>query len=177
MRGCPALPARLTFLAIIGRRDIGAHQPHLIQWMVRWSRLRGRVAQSAERAAYIRVVTGSSPVAPTTRWVSRGARHEISRWEQRRPNPSEPPDRTAKRHYTEVSRLTDTPVVPEEDAIVTATGAQKYAFFQGRIVPYEEAKVGVLTHGLNYGTGVFEGIRAYWNPDKEDLFPLSLIHI
>ena len=29
------------------------------------------------------------------------------------------------------------------------------AFFRGRIVPYAEAKVGVLTHGLNYGTGVF----------------------
>lgn len=55
---------------------------------------------------------------------------------------------------------------------MTASGSQKYAFFQGRIVPYEEAKVGVLTHGLNYGTGVFEGIRAYWNPEQEDLFLL-----
>lgn len=63
-------------------------------------------------------------------------------------------------------------MVLEENAIVPATSPQKYAFFQGKIVPYEEAKVGVLTHGLNYGTGVFEGIRAYWNPDKEDLFLL-----
>ena len=55
---------------------------------------------------------------------------------------------------------------------MTGTGSQKYAFFQGKIVPFEEAKVGVLTHALNYGTGVFEGIRAYWNPDKEDLFLL-----
>lgn len=77
-----------------------------------------------------------------------------------------------ERHYTEVSRLIESPVVPEEDANVTATGSQQYAFFQGSIVPYEEAKVGVLTHGLNYGTGVFEGIRAYWNPDQEDLFLL-----
>jgi len=45
-----------------------------------------------------------------------------------------------------------------------------YAFFNGRIVPYSEAKVGVLTHGLNYGTGVFGGIRAYWNPDLQQLF-------
>jgi branched-chain amino acid aminotransferase len=75
-----------------------------------------------------------------------------------------------KRHYTEACRLIETPVVPEEDANVTSTGSQQYAFFQGSIVPYEEAKVGVLTHGLNYGTGVFEGIRAYWNPDQEDLF-------
>ncbi len=31
----------------------------------------------------------------------------------------------------------------------------------GEIVPWDEAKVHVLTHGLHYGTGVFEGERAY----------------
>lgn len=45
-----------------------------------------------------------------------------------------------------------------------------YAFFNGRIVRYGEAKVGVLTHGLNYGTGVFGGIRAYWNENLQQLF-------
>jgi branched-chain amino acid aminotransferase len=45
-----------------------------------------------------------------------------------------------------------------------------YAFFNGRIVRYSEAKVGVLTHGLNYGTGVFGGIRAYWNEEAQQLF-------
>lgn len=45
-----------------------------------------------------------------------------------------------------------------------------YAFFNGRLVPYSEAKVGVLTHGLNYGTGVFGGIRAYWNQELQQLF-------
>lgn len=45
-----------------------------------------------------------------------------------------------------------------------------YAFFKGRVVPYSEARVGVLTHGLNYGTGVFSGIRGYWNPDENELF-------
>jgi len=46
----------------------------------------------------------------------------------------------------------------------------KFAFFDGRIVPYGEAKVGVLTHGLNYGTGCFAGIRAYWNAEEKELF-------
>jgi branched-chain amino acid aminotransferase len=46
----------------------------------------------------------------------------------------------------------------------------KYAYFQGRIVPYSEAKVGVLTHGFNYGTAVFGGLRAYWSGDEEQLF-------
>jgi branched-chain amino acid aminotransferase len=45
-----------------------------------------------------------------------------------------------------------------------------FAFFKGRIVPYSEAKVGVLTHTFNYGTGVFGGLRAYWNTDEEQLF-------
>jgi len=45
-----------------------------------------------------------------------------------------------------------------------------YAYFRGRIVPYAEAKVGVLTHALNYGTAVFGGLRAYWNADEQQLF-------
>lgn len=45
-----------------------------------------------------------------------------------------------------------------------------YAYFQGRIVPIEEAKVSVMTHALNYGTGAFGGMRAYWNDDEQQLF-------
>jgi branched-chain amino acid aminotransferase len=45
-----------------------------------------------------------------------------------------------------------------------------FAFFKGRIVPYGEAKVGILTHTLNYGTGVFGGLRGYWNEKENQLF-------
>jgi branched-chain amino acid aminotransferase len=45
----------------------------------------------------------------------------------------------------------------------------KYAFFEGQFVPIEEAKVSIMTHAFNYGTGCFEGIRAYWNEDEEQL--------
>ena len=45
-----------------------------------------------------------------------------------------------------------------------------FAFFKGRIVPYGEAKIGVLTHTLNYGTGVFGGLRGYWNETENQLF-------
>jgi branched-chain amino acid aminotransferase len=48
--------------------------------------------------------------------------------------------------------------------------APNFAFFNQRIVPYSEAKIGLLTHTLNYGTGVFGGIRAYWNEDEQQLF-------
>lgn len=50
------------------------------------------------------------------------------------------------------------------------TAIPNYAFFDGKIVPYSEAKIGVMTHALNYGTGVFGGLRAYWNADEEQLF-------
>ncbi len=46
----------------------------------------------------------------------------------------------------------------------------KHAYFQGKIVPYSDAKVGVATHALNYGTAVFGGIRGYWNEEKQRLF-------
>lgn len=46
----------------------------------------------------------------------------------------------------------------------------RYAFYKGRIVPYRDAKVGVLTHTLNYGTGVFGGLRGYWNSEERQLF-------
>ncbi|MEB3198488.1 MAG: branched-chain amino acid transaminase [Candidatus Sericytochromatia bacterium] len=49
-----------------------------------------------------------------------------------------------------------------------------FVFFRGQFVPFEEAKVGVMTHGLNYGTGCFEGIRGYWNADKNELFVLKM---
>jgi len=46
----------------------------------------------------------------------------------------------------------------------------KHAFFRGKIVLYSEAKVGVATHALNYGTAVFGGLRGYWNKEKKKLF-------
>ena len=36
-----------------------------------------------------------------------------------------------------------------------------YIWMNGEFVAWEDAKVHVLTHALHYGTGVFEGIRAY----------------
>jgi len=40
----------------------------------------------------------------------------------------------------------------------------------GELVAWEDAKVHVLTHGLHYGTGVFEGIRAYETPHGTAVF-------
>ncbi|HIQ48791.1 MAG TPA: branched-chain-amino-acid transaminase [Aquifex aeolicus] len=47
-----------------------------------------------------------------------------------------------------------------------------YAFFEGKIVPVEEAKISIMTNSFHYGTAVFEGIRAYWNEEEEELYLL-----
>ncbi|MBE9525326.1 MAG: branched-chain amino acid transaminase [Chloroflexi bacterium] len=46
----------------------------------------------------------------------------------------------------------------------------KFAYFEGKIVPFADAKVSVLTHALNYGTAAFGGLRGYWNENEEQLF-------
>jgi branched-chain amino acid aminotransferase len=43
-------------------------------------------------------------------------------------------------------------------------------WMNGELVPWDEAKVHVLTHGLHYGTGVFEGVRAYDTPRGTAVF-------
>jgi branched-chain amino acid aminotransferase len=45
-----------------------------------------------------------------------------------------------------------------------------YAFFRKQFMPLAEAKIGILTHALHYGTACFEGIRGNWNDDQEQLF-------
>ena len=49
------------------------------------------------------------------------------------------------------------------------------AYFDGKFVPFADANVSVMTHALNYGTGIFEGIRAYWNEDHRQLYVLRLV--
>ncbi len=44
------------------------------------------------------------------------------------------------------------------------------AFFQGKYVPMEEAKIGIMTHAFLYGTACFEGIRGYWNQERDEMF-------
>lgn len=43
-------------------------------------------------------------------------------------------------------------------------------YFQGAFVPAEDARLSVKTHFMHYGTACFEGIRAYWNPEKQALY-------
>lgn len=49
-----------------------------------------------------------------------------------------------------------------------------YAYFHGKIVPMREATISIATHALHYGTGVFEGIRAYYDQSNDQLYCLLL---
>lgn len=47
-------------------------------------------------------------------------------------------------------------------------------YADGRFTRYDEAKIGLLTHGLQYGTGCFEGVRGFWSERDEELY---LLHV
>jgi branched-chain amino acid aminotransferase len=47
-------------------------------------------------------------------------------------------------------------------------------YFQGQYVKLGDAKLPLMTHAFLYGTGVFEGIRAYWNAEEKQLYALRV---
>jgi branched-chain amino acid aminotransferase len=46
-------------------------------------------------------------------------------------------------------------------------------WMNGEFVPWDEARIHVGSHGLHYGSGVFEGIRAYETPNGTAVFRLA----
>lgn len=50
----------------------------------------------------------------------------------------------------------------------------KYIWKNGELVPWHEATTHVLSHSLHYGSGVFEGIRCYKDPDSDRSFVFRL---
>src|SRR5439155_7822290 len=49
----------------------------------------------------------------------------------------------------------------------------EYIWFDGKVVPANEAKISVKAHSLHYGTAVFEGIRAYYHNSELYVFRLK----
>jgi branched-chain amino acid aminotransferase len=48
------------------------------------------------------------------------------------------------------------------------------AYFERAYVAVEDAKVSILTHAFNYGTGLFEGIRGYFSPETNNVLVFRL---
>lgn len=46
-------------------------------------------------------------------------------------------------------------------ALIPFDSRDGYIWFDGRLVPWREARIHILTHGLHYGSSVFDGERAY----------------
>lgn len=49
-----------------------------------------------------------------------------------------------------------------------------YIWMNGKLVPWADANVHVLSHSLHYGSGVFEGIRCYKDPESDRSFIFRL---
>ena len=45
-----------------------------------------------------------------------------------------------------------------------------YAYFHKQFVPFSEARIGIMTHCLHYGTAIFEGIRGNWNRQHQQTY-------
>jgi branched-chain amino acid aminotransferase len=56
-----------------------------------------------------------------------------------------------------------------------ATHPAPKALLNGRLVPKNEVVINLDTVAFKYGTMVFEGIRAYWNESREQLFVFRLL--
>jgi branched-chain amino acid aminotransferase len=50
----------------------------------------------------------------------------------------------------------------------------EYSYFRGEFVPATEARISIQNNTFQYGTGVFEGIRAYWNGQHRQLYVFRL---
>jgi branched-chain amino acid aminotransferase len=51
---------------------------------------------------------------------------------------------------------------------------ETWVFFDGEIRRYADSRLGLMTHALHYGTGCFEGIRAYWVEEQQQLFAFRM---
>ncbi len=55
------------------------------------------------------------------------------------------------------------------------TTTNNLSYFEGKIVPTENANINIQTHAFQYGTAVFGGIRGYYNEKKQNLFVFRLL--
>ena len=47
---------------------------------------------------------------------------------------------------------------------------ENYCYFNDEFIPLKDAKISLMTHAFQYGTGIFEGIRCYWNEEDKTMY-------
>jgi branched-chain amino acid aminotransferase len=68
----------------------------------------------------------------------------------------------------------ETEVAPRVlDKALRSKWADTWVYYEGEMVRYQDAYLPPMTHALHYGTGCFEGIRAYWNAAHNQLYLLQ----
>ena len=70
--------------------------------------------------------------------------------------------------------VTEHATVPAASAASKPDQNSRVCYFRGEYVALGEARVPIMTHAFLYGTAVFEGIRAYWNPDEKQMYALRV---
>ena len=50
----------------------------------------------------------------------------------------------------------------------------RYIHMNGALIPYADAKVHIQAPAMKFGIGVFEGVRGYWNPNRNEMFVFRL---
>jgi branched-chain amino acid aminotransferase len=70
--------------------------------------------------------------------------------------------------------VTEHASAPAASAAAKPDQSSFVCYFQGGYVRLGEARIPIMTHAFLYGTAVFEGIRAYWNPDEKQLYALRV---
>ena len=64
--------------------------------------------------------------------------------------------------------------VQQTAAYKAPSQAESWVYIDGEFKQYKDVHLGLMTHALHYGTGCFEGIRAYWNESQDQLFLLLM---
>src|SRR5207302_6457205 len=115
--------------------------------------------------------TSSVPERPT-RWPQSAARRSCSTSSARPTLQHESPRR--------LKIPVSTPAPPPKSAKPSQKGCSampltksEKIWMDGELVPWDDAKIHILTHTLHYGCGVFEGIRAYATSQGPAVFRLT----
>lgn len=53
--------------------------------------------------------------------------------------------------------------------------AVKYIWQNGRVKPFAEATLHVLSNAVFTASSVYEGLRGYWNADREEIYCFRLL--
>lgn len=57
---------------------------------------------------------------------------------------------------------------------MAGTGTPQWAWMNGAFIPFDECRLHVRTQAVALAASVFEGVRAYWNPEQEQLYTFEL---